>query len=125
MEDLKSAARAAKQRLKNDFWSDCAAEVDKNALAAKQKGMNEKRVKAGLMVKVKQSLKGDAPDEFYLKVKTLLDTHGEVSDAIGRLTDKEYFATLSYEERQRYTLELSSKYLQALEKYKREKEITI
>ncbi len=51
-----------------------------------------------------------------------MDEHGEVSDAIGRLTDKEYFQTLSYEERQRYTMELSSKYLAALEKYRKEKE---
>jgi hypothetical protein len=125
MEDLKSAARAAKQRLKSDFWSDCAAEADKNVLAARQMGLNEAKIKAGYIGRVKSSLKGEEPDEFYLKVKELLDTYGEVSDAIGRLTDKEYFATLSYEERQRYTLELSAKYLKALEKYKREKEITI
>jgi hypothetical protein len=47
-----------------------------------------------------------------------------VSDAIGRLTDREYFETLNYEEKQRYTLELSSRYLKAVEKYRKEKEIT-
>ena len=35
----------------------------------------------------------------YLKVKTLLTTEGEVSDAIGRLTDREYYNSLSYEEK--------------------------
>ena len=66
--------------------------------------------------------RGEAPDEFYLKVKKLLLEEGEVSDAIGRLTDKEYYATLSYAEKQRYTLELSEKYLKALERFKREEQ---
>ena len=64
---------------------------------------------------------GEKEDEFYLKVKKMLDSEGEVSDAIGRLTDKQYFDTLSYEEKQRYTLELSNKYLAALQKYRKEK----
>lgn len=123
MDDLKSAARQAKQRLKSDFWQQCKTDVDRSANAAKEKGLNERKVKSGLYGKVRESIRGEEPDEFYLKVKALLDTCGEVSDAIGRLTDREYFATLSYEERQRYTLELSAKYLKALERYKREKEI--
>ena len=45
-----------------------------------------------------------------------------MSDAIGRLTDREYYETLSYEEKQRYTLSLSEKYLRALERYRRESE---
>lgn len=53
----------------------------------------------------------------------MLDECGEVSDAIGRLTDKAYYATLSYAEKQRYNLELSAKYLAALERYRKEKEL--
>lgn len=124
MDDLKAVARQAKQRLKTNFWQNCKEDADKSALAAKQKGLNENKVKSHIYTKVKSSLKGEEPDEFYLKVKELLDEYGEVSDAIGRLTDREYFDTLSYEDRQRYTLELSEKYLKALEKYKREKEIS-
>ena len=52
-----------------------------------------------------------------------MEEEGEVSDAIGRLTDREYYDRLSYEDKQRYTFQLSSKYLQALEKYKKEKEL--
>ena len=55
----------------------------------------------------------------------MLDEEGEVSNAIGRLTDKEYFESLSYEERQRYTLSLSEKDLQAVERYKKEKALDI
>ena len=48
-----------------------------------------------------------------------------MSDALGRLTDRVYYDTLSYEEKQRYTMQLSNKYLKALEKYRKEKEIGI
>ena len=50
----------------------------------------------------------------------MLLSDGEVSNAIGRLTDKAYYDTLSYEEKQRYTLSLSEKYLRALERFRRE-----
>ena len=55
----------------------------------------------------------------------MLDEEGEVSNAIGRLTDKEQFDALSYDEKQRYTLNLSEKYLQAVERYKKEKSLMI
>ena len=63
---------------------------------------------------------GGEDDEFYERVKKLLLSEGEVSDAIGRLTDKEEFSRLSYEDRQRYTLRLSERYLKALERFRRE-----
>ena len=119
---LKTAARQAKQRLRTDFWSKCQSDIQSFTDDAQRRGQNANKVRNGLYTKVKSAIKGEAPDEFYLKVKTLLDEHGEVSDAIGRLTDRELFSTLSYEERQRYTMELSSKYLVALEKYRKEKE---
>ena len=50
----------------------------------------------------------------------MLLSQGEVSDAIGRLTDHEYYNGLSYEEKQRYTLSLSEKYLRALERFRAE-----
>ncbi len=72
--------------------------------------------------KVKSDILGsDENDAFYLKVKEILDKYGEVSDMLGRLADKDYIATLSYEQRQRYFLDLSRKYREALIKYKKEK----
>ena len=125
MEDLKNLAHAAKQRLKNNFWEDCKKNINEGAAAAKIMGLNEDRVKSSLHTRVQSEIKGEKQDSFYLKVKALLDSEGEVSDAIGRLTDREYYETLSYEEKQRYNLTLSSKYLKALEKYRREKELNI
>lgn len=125
MNDLKVLAKKAKQRLSSGFWQQCKQDVDLKTREAEQSGLNAGRVKSHLYGKVKDTIRGQKEDEFYLKVKKLLDEYGEVSDAIGRLTDKEYFDTLSYPEKQRYTMELSSKYLEALEKYRKEKEVTV
>ena len=125
MDDIIDMARAAKNRLKNNYWADCKKNIDENTTEARMRGISEMKVKSTLSQRVKNEIKGEKQDELYLKVKKLLDEEGEVSDAIGRLTDKEYYATLSYEEKQRYSFELSAKYLAALNRYRKEKEIGI
>ena len=125
MDDIIVLARAAKKRLKSNFWADCKKNLDENASDLKSKGMSEAKAKSTLTDRVKSEIKGEKQDDFYLKVKNMLDTEGEVSDAIGRLTDKNVYDALSYEEKQRYNLRLSAKYLEALEKYKKEKELGI
>jgi len=123
MDDIVNLARAAKSRLKNNYWADCKKSIDENTTEAKLKGISERKVKSTLSERVKNEIKGEKRDEFYLKVKRLLDEEGEVSEAIGRLTDEDFYATLSYEEKQRYLLDLSNKYLSALTRYRKEKEL--
>lgn len=123
MDDIVNLARAAKSRLKNNYWADCKRSIDENTTEAKLKGISERKVKSTLSERVKNEIKGEKRDEFYLKVKRLLDEEGEVSDAIGRLTDEDFYATLNYEEKQRYLLDLSNKYLSALTRYRKEKEL--
>ncbi|MDE7083445.1 MAG: hypothetical protein K2O89_07075 [Clostridia bacterium] len=125
MDDLKHMARAAKNRLKSNYWADCKENIEKNASEAKIKGISEIKAKSSFKSRVKSEIKGEKQDDFYKKVKEMLEAEGEVSDALGRLTDKDYYAKLSYEEKQRYNLELSSKYLNALQRYKKEKEAGI
>ena len=125
MDDLKRMAKAAKNRLKSNYWADCKENIEKNTSAAKSMGISEIKVKSSLKTRVKNEIKGEKCDGFYLRVKELLDAEGEVSDALGRLTDREYYSTLSYEEKQRYNLELSAKYLEALQRYIKEKEAGI
>ncbi len=123
---LKMLAKEAKQRMKKGFWKECEAKLDNERNHAKQQGINESKMERYFQQKVVTEIRGDdTKDEFYLKVRDLLLCEGEVSDAIGRLTDKEYYATLSYSEKQRYMLELSDKYLKALERFKREYEFEI
>lgn len=124
--NFKSVAKEAKLRLKNGFWQDYETGLRSELKRAKEEGKNESMVERYFAGKVTCSIKGvKDDDEFYEKVKTLLLSEGEVSDAIGRLTDKEHFATLSYEEKQRYTLRLSERYLKALSRFKREYEFEI
>ncbi len=122
---LKSLAKEAKMRMKKGFWEQCEAELSSERSHAKEQGINESKMERYFQQKVTTQIKGESADEFYLKVRDMLLAEGEVSDAIGRLTDREYYNTLSYSEKQRYTLELSEKYLRALERFKREYEFEI
>ena len=122
---LKMLAKEAKLRMKKGFWKECEEELACERTRAKRSGINESKMERYFAEKVTTRIRGESPDEFYLKVRDLLLTEGEVSDAIGRLTDKEYYMSLSYAEKQRYTLELSEKYLRALERFKREYEFEI
>ena len=119
---FKALARQAKERVKTGFWQECKEGLDERVEKAKELGLNESKAGRYFKQKVSKSLLGEKEDEFYLTVKAMLLKDGEVSDAIGRLTDKEYYETLSYEEKQRYTLSLSEKYLRALERFRREYE---
>ena len=87
---------------------------------AREHGLNESRAGQYFKTQVEAKIADQKEDEFYLCVKRMLLTEGEVSDAIGRLTDKAYYETLSYEEKQRYTLSLSERYLRALERFRAE-----
>ncbi len=122
---LKMLAKEAKTRMKKGFWQQCEEELHKERSHARAQGINESKMERYFQAKVGAQIKGETPDAFYLKVKNMLLAEGEVSDAIGRLTDREYYDSLSYSDRQRYTLELSEKYLAALERFKREYEFEI
>ena len=119
---LKELAKEAKRRMKQGFWKECEEKLASERTHAKEQGSKLERY---FQEKVEASIKGETPDEFYLRVKELLLNEGEVSDAIGRLTDKAYYNSLSYSEQQRYNLDLSERYLRALERFKREYEFEI
>lgn len=121
MVSIKLMAKEAKQRMKNDYWNEQKKKLTRLCLQAEREGKSVHGTQSAVVSQIKKEVKGEVDDEFYLRVKDLLDREGEVSDALGRLTDQTYFATLSYEEKQRYTLNLSNRYVQALEKYKKEK----
>ncbi len=117
---LKEEARRAKTRLKQGFWTNCMEDRDEQLARAREQGVNESKAGRYFAEQVSRAIAGEEEDEFYLRVKQMLLSDGEVSDAIGRLTDKPYFDTLTYEEKQRYTLSLSEKYLRALERFRKE-----
>lgn len=119
---LKQYCREAKKRLKNGFWQEYHEKLKEELSRAEEYGYSESKIKDYYSSKISSEIRrSDENDEdFYRKVKRILDTEGEIPNAIGRLTDKVYYESLSYEEKQRYNLELSERYLKAVERYNRE-----
>lgn len=117
---LREEARLAKQRMKSGFWQDCQQDLSLKKEKAREQGLNESKAGRYFKTQVEAQIEGKKEDAFYLRVKEMLLSQGEVSDAIGRLTDRDYYDTLTYEEKQRYTLSLSEKYLRALERFRAE-----
>lgn len=124
VKSLKDYAKEAKKRLKSSFWQEYKQKVEDESKRAEIDGTSKSKVVEYYQNKAKLSIRGvnTENEEFYSKVKEILDTFGDVSDALGRLTDKESFNSLSYEGKQRYMLELSNKYRLAKERYYKEKE---
>lgn len=123
---LKQYCKEAMKRMKSGFWQNYYDNLNTELEKAEQKGIAPSKVKEYYSERVTDNIKkgNDNFEEFYKKVKELLDTEGEVSNAIGRLTDREYYQTLTYEEQQRYNLSLSEKYLKAVERYRKEKALS-
>lgn len=117
---FREEARRAKSRMKSGFWTACKEDMDEQLELARQQGLNESKAGRFFKTQVSAKIAGDTEDNFYLKVKEILLSEGEVSDAIGRLTDKPYYESLTYEEKQRYNLSLSERYLRALERFRKE-----
>ncbi len=117
---FRSVAKDAKRRLKSGFWEDCEAELHTELARAREAGVSESRAARYFTDKIALRVAGGDDEAFYARVRAMLLAEGEVSDAIGRLTDRAYYDTLSYEEKQRYTLNLSERYLRALERFRRE-----
>lgn len=122
---LKQYCKDAKNRLKHGFWQNYQTNVDANLKRAREQGISESKVREFYASKVTEIIRSNSENEdvFYHKVKKILDEEGEVSNVIGRLTDKNVYENMTYSEKQRYTLSLSEKYLKALERYKKEKAI--
>ena len=120
---LKQYCREAKKRLKAGFWQNYQKDLTEGIERAEKAGVSVSKVKQYYAERVTENLQHhvEEKEEFYQKVKKLLEEEGEVPNAIGRLTDLEHYKTLSYEEQQRYNLTLSEKYLQAVERYRKEK----
>lgn len=123
---LKQYAKEAKKRLKSGFWQNYMKDLGEKIEKATEVGVAPSKVKEYYTFVVAENIKNrkDDEEEFYLKVKKILDEEGEISDAIGRLTDRTVFDALSYAEKQKYTLTLSERYLKAVERYKEEKSLS-
>ena len=118
---LRTMARQAKARMKENFWESYKKEQEEKVRQVALRGVNTQEAERFFAQEIERKIRGEEEvDEFYERVKGMLLKEGEVSNAIGRLTDYEVYNRLSYTEKQSYTLELSQRYLRALERFKRE-----
>ena len=125
---LKQYCKDAKKRLKNGFWQNYFETREIIIEKAQNNGASPEKVKEYLNGRLSSKIRDQINEEdekFYEKVKKILLEEGEISNAIGRLTNKSEFDSLSYEERQRYTLSLSEKYVKAVERFNQEKTLGI
>ena len=124
---LKQYCKEAKKRLKGGFWQSYQKDLTENIERAEKAGISTSKVKQYYTERVIENIKNrdEEKEEFYKRVKKLLLEEGEVPNAIGRLTDVNHFNSLSYEEKQRYTLSLSEKYLEAVERFRKEQALEI
>jgi hypothetical protein len=124
---IKQYAKEAKKRLKSGFWESRQSEIEECKIKAVSGAVAVSKVVEYYAEKNRRQTNGDGRDdeEFYQKVKAILDTEGETPGVIGKLTDKEYFQSLPYEKRQRYLMELSERYLKCLDRYNKEKAVEL
>lgn len=125
--ELKRRAMLAKQRMKMGYWE--KMQQDKQKLMEKggdtfeaQKLVSDmQREKYQRDVSITISSAQSKEEELYKRVKTMLDGNEFVVNPIARLMDKTTYEGLSGEEKQRYVLELSKKFVELKERYNREK----
>ena len=125
---LKEYCKDAKKRLKNGFWQEYFDSREKIIEKAQLNGGSPEKVKEYLNGRLYSKIRdqiNESEEKFYEKVKKILLEEGEISNALGRLTNKSEFELLSYDERQRYTLALSERYVKAVERFNYEKSLGI
>ncbi len=120
---FKSLAKEAKKRMKSGYWDNFDKELQSKKNLAEDVGVNPSHVAEYYMATTFNEVNGkrSSDEEFYNKVKKLLIEHGEVSNAIGRLVDHDVYDKMNYDQKQRYMLDLSNRYLEALERFRKEK----
>ena len=122
MSSFKVYAKQAKQRLKNNFWSDV---IDERNQAKQTRDIVEAQ---SVLVRQKQELKEriynadfESDEEFYRRVKQILSGEEVVTNPLSVLIDHDAVATMSESQKQAYLLKLSNRFQQAVERYAQEK----
>lgn len=125
--DVKQRAKEAKERLKSGYWLQKLNKLALDVARAKEVGVSTVKVRDFYRKKIDDEInhRVDYDEAFYEKVKRIVDEHGESCNALGLLTDKAFFSSLSYEQQERYIFNLSEKYRLAIKRYRQEKELAI
>lgn len=120
MDELKRRALIAKQRLKMGYWQKMEnerREMEKSEVSLR--GISElQRAKVSRdVLRATDEEAADREEKLYAKVCEILDSDEDIIGPIGKLIDKEYYARLDEFGRQKYVLELSSKFRELTKRY--------
>ena len=122
MSTFKEYAKRAKERMKNGFWEQAKQSIQTEKQVAATLGLNATKVGEEQHRRLTRQIydyDGFCEEqEFYAKVKAILDSDELVSNPIMRLADQEYLAKLSPSDKQVYISKLAAKYREAVEKYR-------
>lgn len=121
--NIKNLAKLAKNRLKKGFWEDYNTQVKNGVENAKEDGKCTSNVINYYKTLAVREIKNndDSKEEFYQKVKRILDEEGEVSNMIARLCDEERLKGMNFSDRQRYIFDISAEYRECKIRYDEEK----
>lgn len=126
--ELKKKALLAKQRLKMGYWDNLRREKEKmietsgNTSDAQKLANEYAHAKIVRDVNIVVSRRSEEADEkLYRKVCEILDNDEVIMNPIGQLVDKTEYDRLDDNGKQRYILELSSKFREFQERYNRER----
>ena len=122
MSTFKEYARRAKERMKNGFWEQAKQSLQTEKQVAATLGLNTAKVGEEQRRKLTRQIydyDGFCEEqEFYEKVRAILDSDELVSNPIMRLADQDYLSKLAPADRQIYISKIASKYREAVEKYR-------
>ncbi|MFI3128937.1 MAG: hypothetical protein R3Y18_02620 [Bacillota bacterium] len=115
---FKQVAKDAVARMKHGFWEDMLRKKESGELENQTKEMSSQDKLEIQKTVISKTQKSD-DTEFEKRVYSLLDDD-ELSP-IGKLIDKDKYQEMTMEERGRYVLNISNRFLKVKEKYEAEK----
>ena len=124
--ELRKLAQGAMKRMKTGYWHE--AKETKNAAKAQAaaEGRDAVSVDNFYRNKFETDLKVTVmpvDDSMYLKVCNMLDNNSDITNPIAELVDKEKYAALDSNGKQRYIMTLSAKYQELSERYRVERKL--
>lgn len=126
--ELKKRAILAKQRMKMGYWQELMRQREAMLSKVGKTAGNIQLISEVQRAEVKRdaSIIVNNPsvnrdEELYKKVKNILDGDEYAANPIGQLIDRKEYDRLDDGGRQRYVLELGSKYRELKERYYRER----
>lgn len=123
---FKEQAKSAKERLCNGFWDEVHSQCNAELEVAATTGESPIVALSCQKEKVRNLIYNEKYSEeqiFYNKVVSIMESKELVVNPLALLADEKYLAALDARQKQAYMLNLSNKYRQAVEKYRKQKNL--